>query len=106
MPDQIVLDLGEYGSVLIEAEETIGTTEAGLVQAGRLDDARQLLTVKAQSLLQKPLTGLANAIIASLPEEQIGTVDPRYMSHYWPRPRFLTVRNWYLRVRRALNQRK
>lgn len=83
MTDQIVLDLGEYGEIIVEATSETAVqaseeTEGQLVQAGLGDTVRtikQRITVKAQDLLQLPLTGMAKLFLASLPDE---TEDERF----------------------------
>ncbi len=74
MKDQIVLDLGEYGEVVVESTAETGDTEGQLVQAG-LDEVVQRVRVKAQELLRLPLTGVAKLFLASLPDE---TADDRF----------------------------
>jgi hypothetical protein len=64
MSDTIVLDLGEYGEVLVEPA-TPSTAVGGVVQASRTTEK---LRVKAQEVLKRPVTGLANLFLATLPE--------------------------------------
>ena len=67
--DEIILDLGEYGSVLVEPTTVTGqsnTTQEGLVQAG-VTDAVQRVTANARELLKRPLAGLGHTFVNALP---------------------------------------
>jgi hypothetical protein len=77
MPDQIILDLGEYGEIRVEpvnpAVTIVEEAEGGIVRAGRLGDAARAtgekIKVSAQKLLALPLEGLARVLLATLPDE-------------------------------------
>lgn len=75
MSDTILLDLGEYGEILIETlpvEGQAAASSGGLQQAGvgqTAAAAGRKIKVAIQTVLQMPLTGLAKALLASLPEE-------------------------------------
>lgn len=74
MTDEIILDLGEYGTILVESVEDSAVSEEpeeGLVQAGIDDTVREIgrqVRVKAQEVLKLPLAGLAQLFLATLPE--------------------------------------
>lgn len=55
----ILLDLGEYGTLLVEAADT-GWSDAGLGDG---------LRAELDKVLKWPLTGLSRALLASLPAE-------------------------------------
>jgi hypothetical protein len=67
MEDEIVLDLGEYGSILVEPVGRVIEEEGGLVQAGVGDEVKRVWA-EGKDLLKKPLSGLANAFVAALPD--------------------------------------
>lgn len=79
MSSQIILDLGDYGSIIVESAKdemvTISTdADPGPVQAGLGDMTREVsqkIVVKAQKTLQMSLTGLANTLAASLPQAEV-----------------------------------
>jgi len=63
MSEQIVLDLGEYGEVLVE---DVAQQKKGVVSVSRGEKKRW--RVDAAKLLRAPLTGLGKLFMASLPE--------------------------------------
>jgi hypothetical protein len=65
MTEEIVLDLGEYGEVVVESSET---HSKGLRPASRGDEERPRRRVSAGSLLRAPLTGLGKLFMATLPK--------------------------------------
>jgi hypothetical protein len=65
MPDEIVLDLGEYGEILVETEEH--QAKGGLLPASRSGEEKRW-KVNAKKILQAPLTGLGKLFMATLPE--------------------------------------
>ncbi len=69
--EKIILDLGEYGSVVVEADSTEAekALESGVVQAGLGDKMRQKLSVAAQESLQRTLQGIAHTLTNSLPNQ-------------------------------------
>ncbi len=70
MADEIVLDLGEYGEILVELAATPGEPEGQLIETGigdTLHEARETIKVKVQEVLSLPLTGLAAALMATIP---------------------------------------
>ena len=73
MSDQIVLDLGEYGEILVEPATSLAEPKGGLVPASR--ESVKKIKVKAQELLKRPLTGLAKLFLATLPD---AAVNDRY----------------------------
>jgi hypothetical protein len=64
MSDEIVLDLGEYGEVLVETSDD---RARGLVPASRPGERRRR-RIDASRLLRAPLTGLGKLFMATLPE--------------------------------------
>jgi hypothetical protein len=64
MSDEIVLDLGEYGEVLVE---TADVQAKGLVPASRPGE-RKRRRIDAGKLMRAPLTGLGKLFMATLPE--------------------------------------
>lgn len=72
MADNIILDLGEYGEVLVEPSGTSAGVAEGLVPASRVG---RNLKVNAEKLLSLPMTGIAKIFLASLPADP---VDGRY----------------------------
>lgn len=79
MSSQIILDLGDYGSIIVESAKDemaiVSTdTDPGPVQAGLGDMTREVsqkIVIKAQETLQMSLTGLANTLAASLPQAEV-----------------------------------
>lgn len=76
---EILINLGEYGQILVDAPETVPLTEddTGMEKVSLINDARQsvqkakqILTtpIEVDQLLKLPLTGLAKLLLASLPE--------------------------------------
>ena len=66
MTDEIVLDLGEYGEIIVESA---GAQAKGrLVPAGRGGEERARRRVDAGALLCAPLTGLGKLFMATLPK--------------------------------------
>jgi hypothetical protein len=65
MTEQIILDLGEYGEILVETE---GQAKGGVTRAGRAGQGRKRRKVDAGKLLRAPLTGLGKLFMATLPE--------------------------------------
>ncbi|HNT76274.1 MAG TPA: hypothetical protein PKH77_14765 [Anaerolineae bacterium] len=63
MADEIVLDLGEYGKILVESAET--QTKGGLAPVSRSEKGK--LALVAGKLLRMPLTGLGKFFMATLP---------------------------------------
>lgn len=72
MTDEIVLDLGEYGEIVVESGEA--QAKGGLIPVSRADEGRQRRKVDAGALLRAPLTGLGKLFMATLPESKPG--DP------------------------------
>lgn len=72
MSDRVILDLGEYGEILVEpAEAALSEPSGELAQAGLGDavqKAGQKVKVKAQELLKLPLTGLGKLFLAAAPD--------------------------------------
>lgn len=74
MTNEIIFDLGEYGTVLVEPVDIPAETEEpeeGLVQAGMGETARAVgerIRVKAHEVMKLPLTGMAKLFLATLPE--------------------------------------
>jgi len=76
---ELLIDLGEYGKILVDTPEAVEVPEddTGTEKVGLIDDARQtaktvkqILTTKIEleKLLKLPLTGLSKVLLASLPE--------------------------------------
>lgn len=75
MPDEIILDMGEYGSILVEPirrTQEAPVEELGIVPASRAGDAAkavgQQIKVRAEEALKLPLTGLCRCFMAALPK--------------------------------------
>ena len=64
MSEEIVLDLGEYGKILVESGET--QPKSGMRDAGF--GAKGKVALVAGKLLRMPLTGLGKLFMATLPE--------------------------------------
>ena len=68
MADEIVLDLGEYGEILIESGEELA--RGGLVPVTRGEEEPKRRKVNAGALLRAPLTGLGRLFMATLPQSK------------------------------------
>lgn len=66
MADEIVLDLGEYGEIIVESGEA--QAKGGLMPVSRGDEPRERRKVDAVALLRAPLTGLGKLFMATLPQ--------------------------------------
>lgn len=66
MAENIILDLGQYGEVLVEPSGTGAGGGEGLVPASRVG---QNLKVSAEKLFSLPMTGIARIFLASLPAD-------------------------------------
>ena len=64
MSDEVVLDLGEYGSILIESDEV--RAKGSVIPASRKPGEK--LKLIAGEMLRMPLTGLGKLFMATLPE--------------------------------------
>jgi hypothetical protein len=64
MSEQIVLDLGEYGEVLVE---DVAQQKKGVVSVSR-GEKKERKRIDAGKLLRMPLTGLSKLFMASVPE--------------------------------------
>jgi len=64
MTEQIVLDLGEYGEILVESDDL--EPKGGVIPTGRPGEKKHR-KVDAGALLRAPLTGLAKLFMATLP---------------------------------------
>lgn len=65
MPEDIVLNLGEYGEILIEVDEVLTKGELRPIARG---EERTRRKVDAGALLRAPLTGLGRLFMATLPQ--------------------------------------
>lgn len=76
MSDEILLDLGEFGSILVEPVTSPEAAPAkdgrGIVPAGRVGDRARTMgrqvKVKAEEVLKLPLAGLGRCFVAALPD--------------------------------------
>lgn len=64
MSEEIVLDLGEYGKILVESSEM--QPKSGIRDTGF--GVKDKITLVAGKLLRMPLTGLGKLFMATLPE--------------------------------------
>ena len=78
MTDEIVLDLGEYGEIVVESGEA--QAKGGLIPVSRGSEERQRRKVDAGALLRAPLTGLGKLFMATLPESKPG--DPYELDEF------------------------
>lgn len=69
--EQVVLDLGEYGMVIVEPDEANKPSAMGVVDTGIGENIRRKVTVNAQEALQRTLQGLAHVFVSSLPPEEV-----------------------------------
>ncbi|MGC9395971.1 MAG: hypothetical protein ACP5J4_14095 [Anaerolineae bacterium] len=72
MPEEIVLDLGEYGEIVVESA---AREEGGLRRVGRGEEKPTRRKIDAGALLRAPLTGLGRLFMATLPKS---SPDDRY----------------------------
>jgi hypothetical protein len=61
--NEIVLDLGEYGDIVVVADSQKGFSEAGI---------QDVLRVSLEKVLQKPLVGIGKAMTAGLTDDGDG----------------------------------
>lgn len=66
MSEQIVLDLGEYGEIIIESTET--RTNQPVMRGEMRGEERTRRRVDPSALLRGPLTGLGKVFMATLPQ--------------------------------------
>ncbi|MBN1451268.1 MAG: hypothetical protein JW963_09655, partial [Anaerolineales bacterium] len=77
MADEIVLDLGEYGEILVESGEELAK---GLMPVTRGVEEPRRRKIDAGALLRAPLTGLGKLFMATLPESKPG--DPYELDEF------------------------
>ena len=78
MPEEIVLDLGEYGEIVVESAEA--REEGGVRRVSRGDEKPERRKVDAGALLRAPLTGLGKLFMATLPQPRLG--DPYELDEF------------------------
>ncbi|MDY0018974.1 MAG: hypothetical protein RBT47_03140 [Anaerolineae bacterium] len=78
MADEIVLDLGEYGEILVESGEELA--KGGLMPVTRGEEESRRRKIDAGALLRAPLTGLGKLFMATLPESKPG--DPYELDEF------------------------
>jgi hypothetical protein len=78
MPEEIVLDLGEYGEIVVESAEI--WEEDGVRRVVRDGEERTRRKVDADALLREPLAGLSKLFRATLPQPRLG--DPYELDEF------------------------
>lgn len=78
MPEEIVLDLGEYGEIVVESAVVLEEGDGRRVARG--GEERTHRKVDAGALLCAPLTGLSKLFMATLPQPRLG--DPYELDEF------------------------